>query len=62
MSRVTLPILDAVTLEAACRQMLADAKAAFDRIAALPLEEVPSAAVLDQWDAIAIALENIETI
>ena len=60
MSRVTLPILDAVTLEAACRQMLADARAAFDRIAALPLDEVTAASVLDQWDAIAIALENIE--
>ena len=60
MSRVTLPILDAVTLEAACRQMLADARAAFDRIAALPLDEVAAANVLDQWDAIAIALENIE--
>ena len=60
MSRVTLPILDAVTLEAACRQMLADARVAFDRIAALPLDEVTAASVLDQWDAIAIALENIE--
>ena len=60
MSRVTLPILDAVTLEAACRQMLADARAAFDRIIALPLDEVTAANVLDQWDAIAIALENIE--
>jgi thimet oligopeptidase len=59
-SRVTLPILDAVTLEAACRQMLADARAAFDRIVALPLDEVTAANVLDQWDAIAIALENIE--
>jgi len=59
-SRVTLPILDAVTLEAACRQMLADARAAFDQITALPLDEVTAANVLDQWDAIAIALENIE--
>jgi thimet oligopeptidase len=40
--------------------MLADARAAFDRIAALPLDEVTAASVLDQWDAIAIALENIE--
>jgi thimet oligopeptidase len=54
------PILDAVTLEAACRQMLADARAAFDRIIALPLDEVTAANVLDRWDAIAIALENIE--
>jgi Zn-dependent oligopeptidase len=59
-SRVTLPILDAVTLEAACRQMLADARAAFDQITALPLDAVTAANVLDQWDAIAIALENIE--
>ena len=60
MSRVTLPILDAVTLEAACRQMLADAKAAFDRIVAMPVEDATRDKVLDQWDAIAIALENIE--
>ena len=40
--------------------MLADARAAFDRIAALPLDEVTAANVLDQWDAIAIALENID--
>src|SRR4029079_15437225 len=59
-SRVTLPVLDAVTLEAACRQMLADARAAFDRITALSLDEVTSTNVLDPWDAIAIALENIE--
>jgi Zn-dependent oligopeptidase len=59
-SRVTLPVLDAVTLEAACRQMLADAKAAFERIGALPPEDVSASNVLDQWDAIAIALENIE--
>ena len=60
MSRVTLPVLDAVTLEAACRQMLADARAAFDRITALSLDEVTATNVLDPWDAIAIALENIE--
>jgi len=40
--------------------MLADARAAFERITALPLDEVTAANVLDHWDAIAIALENIE--
>ena len=60
MSRVTLPILDALTLEAACRQMLTDARDAFNRLAQLPLESVTPATVLDEWDRIAIALENIE--
>ena len=60
MSRVTLPILDAVTLEAACRQMLSDAREAFNRLSSLPLEAVTPASVLDEWDRISIALENIE--
>src|SRR5262245_46019121 len=59
-SRITLPILDAVTLEAACRQLLADAREAFDRLAALPMGAVSQATVLDEWDRITIALENIE--
>jgi thimet oligopeptidase len=59
-SRITLPILDAVTLEAACRQLLADAREAFDRLAALPMNAVSPASVLDEWDRIGIALENIE--
>jgi len=59
-SRITLPILDAVTLEATCRQLLADAREAFHRLAALPMAAVSAASVLDEWDRIAIALENIE--
>jgi thimet oligopeptidase len=59
-ARVTLPILDATTLAAACRQMLADARAAFDALAVLPLDAATPASVLDEWDRIAIALENIE--
>jgi thimet oligopeptidase len=58
--RVTLPILDAVTLTAACRQMLTDARTAFDTLAALPLDDVSPHTVLDEWDRIAIALEDIE--
>ena len=36
--RVTLPILDDVTLTAACAQILADARAAMSSLAALPLD------------------------
>ena len=59
-ARVTLPILDATTLAAACRQMLTEARAAFDALAAVPLDDVTPASVLDEWDRIAIVLENIE--
>jgi len=58
--RITLPILDATTLSAACRQMLADGRAGFEALAALPLGDATPAGVLDEWDRIAIALENIE--
>jgi thimet oligopeptidase len=40
--------------------MLADARASFDAIGALPVEDATPSSVLDRWDAIAIALENIE--
>ena len=40
--------------------MLTDARAAFDRMASLSLDAVTPASVLDEWDRIAIALENIE--
>ena len=60
MSRITLPILDAVTLTAACTQIVADARAAFERLAALPLDQVSPAAVLDEWDRIGMLVENVE--
>ncbi len=59
-ARVTLPVLDATTLTAACQQMLTDARAGFDALAALPLERATPESVLDEWDRIGIALENIE--
>ena len=40
--------------------LLADAREAFDRLATLPMHAVSPASVLDEWDRIAIALENIE--
>jgi Zn-dependent oligopeptidase len=58
--RVTLPILDALTLSASCRQLLADARAAFEALAASPLEGASPATVLDEWDRITTALEDIE--
>ncbi len=60
MSRVTLPILDAVTLTAACTQIIAEARAAFARLASLRLADVSPATVLDEWDRIGMLVENIE--
>lgn len=60
MPRVTLPILDALTLSASCRQLLADARVAFEALAASPLEGASPATVLDEWDRITTALEDIE--
>ena len=60
MSRVTLPILDAVTLTAACTQIIAEARAAFARLASLPVADVSPATVLDEWDRIGMLVENIE--
>lgn len=60
MSRITLPILDAVTLTAACTQIVADARAAFRRLAELPLAEVSAERVLHEWDRISMRLEDIE--
>ena len=60
MSRVTLPILDAVTLTAACTQIVAEARTAFTTLAALPLAAVSPATVLDEWDRIGMLVENVE--
>lgn len=57
--RITLPILDDVTLVAATRQMIADARARVAALEELPLAAVSPESVLDQWDADAIHLENI---
>jgi thimet oligopeptidase len=57
--RVTLPILDAVTLKASCTQMLAEARARVAELEQLPLDQATPERVLDRWDADAIALEDI---
>src|SRR5690606_31302440 len=56
----TLPILDACTLTAACTQILAEARAGFERLAALPLADATPASVLDEWDRLGQLVENIE--
>ena len=60
MSRITLPILDAVTLAAACTQIVAEARAAFRRLAELPPQELSPERVLHEWDRISMRLEDIE--
>jgi Zn-dependent oligopeptidase len=59
-TRVTLPILDAVSLSAACAELLRAARERFAALASLPLDQVTAATVLDTWDDIAISLEDIE--
>ncbi len=57
--RITLPILDAITLRAACRQMLSDARARVKELEDLPISSATAESVLDRWDEDAIALEDI---
>jgi thimet oligopeptidase len=57
--RVTLPILDAVTLTAACTQMLTEARERVAALEAIPLDGATPESVLDRWDADAIRLEDI---
>ena len=48
--RVTLPILDDITLTAACSQILREGRARMATLAALPLESVTPETLLDVWD------------
>ena len=58
-ARATLPILDAVTLTAACTQILADARARIAALAELPPDSVTPETLLDACDDEAIRLENV---
>lgn len=57
--RVTLPILDHVTLTASCAQGLQKAKASVAEIEKLPMANVSVKTVLDRWDGDSIALEDV---
>ena len=56
--RTTLPVLDAPTLTAACKQAILEAKGASKELAAVPVAEV-TPALLAKWDDQSIAIENV---
>lgn len=57
--RTMIPILDAPTVTAACRQAIVDGRASAAKLAALPVAETSVATFLDPWDRANIALEDI---
>ncbi|MFN2385349.1 MAG: hypothetical protein ABR576_03530 [Thermoanaerobaculia bacterium] len=57
--RVTLPILDHVTLSASCAQGLQRARTSVAEIEKLALAKVSVETVLDRWDRDSMALEDI---
>jgi len=57
--RVTIPILDDVTLTASCTQVLAEARARVTAMEAIPLDKVTPESILDQWDKDQIMIENV---
>jgi thimet oligopeptidase len=57
--RVTLPILDDVTLAASCRDALRAAREQVIKLEQVPLEKVSPETILEQWDRDQIALENV---
>lgn len=59
LDRATIPILDDVTLIAACERILETARERVQAMENLPLDQVSPATVLDQWDLDSIMLENV---
>jgi thimet oligopeptidase len=59
MSRITLPILDPVTLTASVAHTLADARARVRALEDVPLDAATPETILDRWDENAIALEDV---
>ena len=57
--RITLPILDDVTLTGACRDGLRLAREQVAKLEKIPLGEVTPENLLEQWDRDSIALENV---
>jgi thimet oligopeptidase len=53
-TRTTIPVLDDVMVDAACRQSILDATERYRK-----LETADAAAFLDAWDETAIAIENV---
>lgn len=57
--RTTLPILDEVTVRAACAQALVDARAGVAKLEAVAISDAKPENVLDLWDDLNIEAENI---
>ena len=57
--RTLIPILDAPTVTAACRQAVLEARESAGRLAATPEGQVSVETFLDPWDRAGIALEEI---
>jgi thimet oligopeptidase len=56
--RITLPILDDVSVKALCSQALLEAKESSSRLEAIPIAEANVQTVLNAWDDGTIAFEN----
>jgi Zn-dependent oligopeptidase len=56
--RALIPILTADQVRANASSAIASAKAEFERIAAVPLEQADASSVLDPWDRASILLED----
>jgi thimet oligopeptidase len=57
--RTTIPILDDVTVKAACTQSITDATAELEKLKALPVDQAGVENVLNAWDRNVIAAENV---
>lgn len=57
--RITLPILDAGTLQKSCTQILREARESISAMEKVPIDAVTVHNILDQWDDNSIELENI---
>jgi len=57
--RPSIPIAGASDLRALWKHALEEARAGYARIAAIPLESVSVASVLDEWDRISTILEDV---
>ena len=57
--RTTIPVLDAVTLRAACTQALLEAREQYAKLEAMPVSEANVQSILDKWDDVNIAAEDV---
>jgi len=58
-SSIAIPIADAVSLRRRWNGVLDEARERYARLASMPLDAVSVASVLDEWDRISIAIEDV---